>query len=234
MAISIENLFLFIVFLFDLFVVSYALYLSGRLKIERSIWLLIIYCAFNSICNLFTSLIIPLLTTPNIVNKINYYIYAAFTIVEYALFTFFIFLNLKKKGPKTIIAYASIFFVLFNIWHTSKAKPAGLDSIPIAIETILIFSYCVYYLYTQINTMEDMFIYDKYQFWMIIGIMVYLGGSFFIYILANIVSRKTLIEYWFLTYVFYIIKNILFAIGISLYKKKSKKTYHHKMYPSLN
>jgi hypothetical protein len=44
--------------------------------------------------------------------------------------------------------------------------------------------------------------------------MIYLAGSFFIYVLANQVDRETLNNYWFLTNALYVLKNILFAVGI--------------------
>jgi hypothetical protein len=84
------------------------------------------------------------------------------------------------------------------------------------------------------NEMEEIFIYNTYQFWIIIGFMVYLGGSFFIYIFANVVTAKTRHQFWFLTYVFYIVKNILFTIGLFYLGQKSKSLKHNKVYSYLN
>jgi hypothetical protein len=228
MAISIENLFFILLFFFDAFVVLQVFYLFIRKKkIDSKLWLLVVYCVSDSLCN-------------SIVNytsyQVDYYVYGLFTLIEYSVFTLFLLKNLQKKVFKKIITYISAGFILFNIYHTIFSNHRGLDSIPIGIETILIFVYCFYYLYTQMNVVQDAFIYNKYQFWIVIGFMVYLGGSFFIYIFFNILDRKIVLEYWFLTYVFYIIKNILFAIGISLYGKQrqSKKISHNKVYPYLN
>lgn len=226
MAISIENLFFNLVYLFDFIVICQIFYLYLKGRTEKQVWLLFIYCFSNSLCNLisyYTSY------------KVDYYLYGFFTLVEYGLISYFIFLNLRDNLFKKIILYASIFFFAFNIYHTLSSSHKGLDSVPIAIETILVFLFCVFYLYTQMNTVDDMFIYNKYQFWVVVGFLVYLGGSFFIYILANNISRKILDEYWFLTYVFYIIKNILFVIGISfLVKKRPKKLYVEGKYSYLN
>jgi hypothetical protein len=78
------------------------------------------------------------------------------------------------------------------------------------------------------------FIYNKPAFWIIVGLMLYLGGSFFIYIFANQVESQVLDPYWFLTYLFYIIKNILFFIGIMFYAKQSKNPHPAKLRPYLN
>ena len=78
------------------------------------------------------------------------------------------------------------------------------------------------------------FIYNKPAFWIIVGLMLYLGGSFFIYIFANHVEIEILEKYWFLTYLFYILKSILFFIGIILSVKQSKNPHPAKLRPYLN
>lgn len=225
MAITIENLFVFIISFFDAFVIIQIFRLSLRKKVNRSLWLLMAYCFINSLVN-YTGLYVS--------SKVGYYLYALYTIIEYCVFAYFILYNLQKKLPKKMIVYASVAFIAFNIYHTLYSKPRGLDSVPIAIETILIFLYCFYYLYVQMSEIEEIFIYNTYQFWIIIGIMVYLGGSFFIYISANVAPSKTLHQFWFLTYVFYIVKNIFFAIGIFYLGQKSKNLQHTKIYSYLN
>ncbi len=112
--------------------------------------------------------------------------------------------------------------------------PKNIDSVPIGIETILILIYSFYYFYEQINDTSNLFIYITYQFWIVIGIMIYLAGSFFIYIFANHVDRQTLNQYWFLTNVFYVIKNILFVVAILIHVKQSKNPPPAKFRPYLN
>jgi hypothetical protein len=126
-----------------------------------------------------------------------------------------IFYNIiQNQLFRKIILASSIFFlaiVIFNFHPSNKT----FDSLPIGIETILIIIYAFYYLFEQMNDLTDSFIYNRYHFWIAIGILLYLGGSFFIYIFADKVDSQILDDYWFLTYVFYIIKNIFFAIGIA-------------------
>jgi hypothetical protein len=78
------------------------------------------------------------------------------------------------------------------------------------------------------------FIYNKPPFWIIVGIMLYSAGSFFIYIFANKIEWKLLDQYWFLTYLFYILKNIFLFIGIMFYAKQSKNPQAAKLRPYLN
>jgi hypothetical protein len=113
-------------------------------------------------------------------------------------------------------------------------KYKTLDSIPIGIETILIFVYTIYYLYELFKNPEVQFINRTFSFWFVLGIVVYLSGSFFFYILANHVPIEELSKYWPLTYVFDIVKNIFFAIGIYIYAKQFSKKKNQKSIPYLD
>jgi hypothetical protein len=44
--------------------------------------------------------------------------------------------------------------------------------------------------------------------------LVYLSGTFFFYILVNHMPSSKIQPYWFITYIFDILKNILFGIGL--------------------
>lgn len=54
---------------------------------------------------------------------------------------------------------------------------------------------------------------------MIVGIFVYLTGTFFFNILANYISKQEIIKYWHYTYIPDIIKNLMFSIATILYSK---------------
>jgi hypothetical protein len=108
----------------------------------------------------------------------------------------------------------------------------GLDSVPIGVETILILLFSFYYLYEQMNENDTLFVYSKYEFWIVTGFMIYLAGSFFIYIFANQTAEA--LSYWYFTNIFSILKNILFSIGIFVSWKKAKSKGSRKLRPYLN
>jgi hypothetical protein len=66
--------------------------------------------------------------------------------------------------------------------------------------------------------------------------MIYLGGSFFFYILINSLQPDEVEKFGDLTYVAEIIKNLLFALSIYMYKKfpVSKIHNHPKKIPNLD
>jgi len=74
------------------------------------------------------------------------------------------------------------------------------------------------------NDTTTLFIYNTYQFWVILGMVLYLAGSFFIYIFASHLRNYDIYKYWFVTNIFSIIKSILFCIAIYVNAKPSKES----------
>ena len=66
-----------------------------------------------------------------------------------------------------------------------------------------------------------MIIYNNHCFWISVGLLLYLGGSFFINILANSFSNEEFTNYWYLNYIADTIKTVFFAIAFIFLSKKS-------------
>ena len=75
--------------------------------------------------------------------------------------------------------------------------------------------------------MKDTFIYNHYCFWISVGILIYLGGSFFYYILVNHLKEEDVQRFGNLTYVAEIFKNLLFCVAIFMYKKYQVNNIHN-------
>lgn len=158
----------------------------------------------------------------NSINKNwSLYIWSVFTFAEYLIFTYILWLKIKKKIFRKIILWLSFLFIIFATVFNIATNFAKIDSIPIGIETILIFIYSFYYLYEQMNDTSNLFIYNKYEFWIIIGFLIYLAGSFFIFIAASKMENEILRNYWYLTNGFYVIMNLMFIIAF--YMKATSK-----------
>jgi hypothetical protein len=84
------------------------------------------------------------------------------------------------------------------------------------------------------SEIDNTFVYNKPSFWIVTGIMIYLAGSFFIYVFANQVEKAVLNQFWFLTNVLYVVKNLLFALGIFIHVKQLKNPTPQKLRPYLN
>ncbi len=162
------------------------------------------------------------------------FIYPFFTVCEFIFFAFFLRFHIKNKTVQKLILASTALFVLFAISEVFIIKLSGLDSVLIGVESIVIIIFSFYYLYEQMNDVSDQFIYNKFHFWITVGIMIYLGGSFFIYIFANQVDKNILQQWWIITVILYIVKNIFFVIAISMFIRQRKdpprSAYHYSPY----
>ncbi len=208
-----DDLFVFLVLICDVvLILLFFLLLKDQTK-NKAIYVIPIYCIVN--------LIVAGVAELRFLSGVKV-LFSLFTLFEFILFSAFIYLEIRSQVFKKIIVGAGVFFALFLLIYNKTITERSIDSIPIGIEAILILIFCFYYLYEQLNRVQTTFIHKKYTFWIVFGMMLYLAGSVFIYIFANQVDKKTLDSFWFLTNVFYIIKNILFAVGLFTYLKQSK------------
>jgi len=69
-----------------------------------------------------------------------------------------------------------------------------------------------------------LFIYNTSMFWVILGFLVYLAGSFFIYTFVDEIDSKDIGKFWFITFIFNTIKNLFFSIAFSLREAKDKSS----------
>ena len=155
----------------------------------------------------------------SIPRDIKKYHQAFYTFIEYAFFTGFIWMNIKSQTFKKFIAVVTILFLIFEIYFVTTTTLLRVDSTPVGIETILIFIYIFYFFFEFSKHSKDFFIYNHYTFWLSVGIMVYLGGSFFLNIFFNHLDKEAKLRFANVSYVTEIIKNILFIIAAFIYTK---------------
>lgn len=220
---TIENLFWYLHHFSNIVTLLFFIFFIKRTKKEKGLVAISIYCLIDLLINSSTFFLH---------RKTLFYVGAFFTFVEYSIFTFFLWLNIENRRFKKFVVISSIIFVLSATVYNIRTNFLNIDSVPIGIETILILIFSFYYLYEQMNDTETLFIYTRYQFWIIIGFMIYLAGSFFVYIYASQIDPDLLKQYWFLTNIFYVFMNSFFVIGILVSRKKSNvpKSILHKPY----
>lgn len=195
------------------------LLLIHKTRREIPLWAIFIYCA---ICIGIDFMVEWLELDGPILHVIN----SALTGFEYISFATFIALCIRRRIVRTVLIGVSagfvIFLVLYFFFATHKSR---IDSIPIGIETLLILSFSFYLLFEMMNTIKDSFINYNYRFWVLIGIMLYLSGSFFIYLYANQLAPGEGHKFGLLLDFFYILKNIFFAVAILMvYRQPKPKT----------
>jgi hypothetical protein len=153
----------------------------------------------------------------SVLNKEVYYF--IYTSIEYLSLAFIIKKFINSEKLKKIILVFSIVFVIFLLVFYSISTIKRVDSIPIGVETILLFTYILFFFQQYFKNMYSN-IYENASFWFIVGILIYLGITFFFNILANNLERDFVTKYFFYSYLGDIMKNMLFAIAIFQYSKQ--------------
>jgi hypothetical protein len=148
---------------------------------------------------------------------------SAYTILEYTTFTYIVYLNIfSEKVRKAIFLLSACFIIFVALFYYFAYKLGRIDSVAIGIESILIFLYCFFYFRDTLKRVNNSF-FGSSTLLLIIGVLLYLGTSFFINLLANNITKAQIDKYWHYTYIPEIVKNILFAIAILKYKIASSK-----------
>jgi hypothetical protein len=222
---TIENLFYFFHVSTDVLIILLFLVFLKKVKKEGSFTAI----AFYSLVDLGLNFL-----PRHFSQSFGLYIWSTFTFFEYSIFTYVIWKSIKRQTIRKAITVISVLFVVFTTIYNISTNFKKIDSIPIGIETILILVYSFYFLYEQMNDTNNLFIYSRYQFWLVAGFMIYLAGSFFVFIFASGLERETLAQYWFLTNGFYSFMDLLFAISFLAYVKKPKNIYSKGLNPYLN
>lgn len=165
-------------------------------------------------------------------NTAAYTVQNAFTIIEYSLFTYLVFIELQNKTIKKIIALLSAIFYFICIYNYISTTP-HFDSLNVTVESILIISYCIYFFYEQINIPRVTFIYSSHQFWIISGILIYLASTFFLFMQADSLSKEVRRGFWIIAILSQIIRNLFFLIALLTQNHKDKphkKFDNHRIY----
>jgi hypothetical protein len=92
----------------------------------------------------------------------------------------------------------------------------SFDSFATGVESIFIIIMSIYYLAVQIRGTNNLFVYSTSNFWVIITFLIYLSGTFFLYIMAeNMIKDKAFqIQYIVINSVFNLLKNILLSVAM--------------------
>lgn len=198
-----------------------------KLSKSKGLWAIVLSCFFSIA-------IIKILEANLLTTQYRHYFYSLFTLLEYIFFALFLWFNLRSRKSKRILILISVFFILFLFVYTVLINFKRVDSVTIGVETITILGFSFFFLYEQIKEPKLNFINDDYRFWIVVGMILYLAGSFFIYIFAEQVSQEVWHQYRWLTWMFYIIKSIFFTIALLVYLRKPMKTSSTRIIPNLD
>lgn len=143
-----------------------------------------------------------------------------FTIFEFLMFITYLSLSLKNKfivKLSSVVAFCYTVFASFYIL-LNKKKHEDYYTLVTTIENVIIITLCVIVLYNFIKTPQILFIYSYSQFWIVIGILFYLAGTFFLSLVLKELPNQEQEKYWILNLFSNILKNIFFTIAFLMKK----------------
>jgi len=144
-------------------------------------------------------------------------------VIESLAFVTFLYTQIGSRRTRRVVFFIGVFFTIFNLLFPYLGRDyKNIDSIQIGIETIIVLIFSFYFLYEKMNDPSTLFIYNTFPFWIVLGMVIYLSGSFFIYIFADSISKQEVHKYWFVTNILSVLKNIFFSIGLMVNSKPPK------------
>lgn len=186
---------------------------------EKAIWIIFVYVFYSFTTDALSYYSgrfgqLPEILTSNLTSF--------FTVVEFVCFGFFFYYSLKRKELRKFVLFGIIIissFLIANIFF-QFIKFENLDSIPITVQGLFIMPLALVYYFEQIKNPDTLFIYGTPNFWIVTGILIYLAGTFFIFILSENLTQEELDEYWSINYFFNTIKNLMFGLAFYMYTRK--------------
>lgn len=182
---------------------------------QKKLWVIFLYTVLSLITD------ITFRNLPPGDEKAEFYLFSFFTLIEYSIFTTFIFLQISSKGVKWFIASISMAFYAFAIYNIIKGQSSNFDSLSASVECVLVILFCIFFFAEEIKNPEISFIYSSKAFWVTTAILLYLAATLFLFISAGFFTQEEMNAYWSINFISNILKNILLSIAFILPKHKS-------------
>jgi hypothetical protein len=176
----------------------------------EGLWVIFLY----SILSLLTEVIFGITHGQQIV-------FSIFTVLQFTLFSFFVYSSLNGKWVKFIPIIGALIFYGFAIANFTNKS---FDSISSSLSSVLIIPYCILLLYEKIKGSGTELVYYNKQFWVIIAFFIYSSATLFLYIYFSTLSDQQRASIWIINNFFEILKNILICISFIM-RKRVKPAY---------
>lgn len=147
------------------------------------------------------------------------YFYGFFTLAEYTMFCYFLYLSFKRKSFKWLLIWCYPVFCLVLVYSIMNKYITNynFDYLSSSFEAIILIILSVLFFYEQLQNPEINIVYASKSFWIVIAILIYMSATLFLFISSSILSSDFQLKknLWLINNGANIIKNILFAIAFS-------------------
>jgi hypothetical protein len=178
--------------------------------------ILLIYLLYTQVSNFIVNPTLFKFTNNNIWG------FRLFTIIEYTLFTYFLYSILTTRILKRILLFLSFSFYGICIYDGLNSKSSTFDSLPSGYSAILLIFFSLFSLYELLRSTDYSFLYERTKFWFTTGYIIYFSGTFFIFISAqgNFENPVYFSLFQSLNDFFTIVRNIMFGLAFVINPNK--------------
>jgi hypothetical protein len=121
-----------------------------------------------------------------------------------------------QKLTLIAITLSVILWIYRNIFLEQIHQYGGIYN---AGTSMLVIFFALIYFYCQLNNPENLFVYASPSFWIVVAILLFKAGTFFLFLYANSLDQHDLANFYVFDSIFYIIQNLLFAIAFLVPEK---------------
>lgn len=177
----------------------------------RGLWVIFIYLCYCIVTEAVNSYY------NQVFSQNSYFNFNLFTIIEYILLTMYIRRIVRNKTFRTIILVTMVLFIPYATYNLVGRYSNEFDSLSSSLESILLLIYAIFYLFEQITKPSHIFFYAIPEFWVIVAILLYFSGTFFLDLYAqgqldsNVVFKY---QYQVINAAFNILKNLLLGVAM--------------------
>jgi hypothetical protein len=194
-------------------IISFLFFATGKAK--KDFWVIFVYCVI--------SLGFDLILTPKWGAEYRFFIWNVYTIVQYILLVDFFYLIIKTRKVRIFIVIFSIFYFLIFFYY-SKSDIDQFNSLMSTIESVILLILSLYYLLNSLKlTVEPHNIFTPH-FFIIMGVLLYIASTFFLFIIANQLSVNEMNKYWSINHYSNILTNLVFSFAFYLFRYQKKSS----------
>lgn len=136
-----------------------------------------------------------------------------FTILEFLTLAIFFQLSYNSGKIKKLSIIITLIVFSFLLANFIKSDRREFDSTSASMESITLIIFSIIYFFEEINKPQPYFIFSSSNFWIVLGILIYMSSTLFLFIIVNNLSPEERDKYWTINTVSSILTNIIFCIG---------------------
>ena len=145
----------------------------------------------------------------------NIVFFNLFNFIETAsLLLYFHHLATSRKIKLFIISSFVIFSVVWSFYFLNKGSITFLD-VSVIYEYVIVIIFCLLFFFQLLKTPSSP-VFSSRNFWIVTAYMLYISGTFFLFLYFFSLTPEEQKEYYIVNYVFLIIKTIFLSVAMTM------------------